>query len=597
MSSQAFVHKPLSSPRSFRVLELLPSLDFDSTVYCEIREESLDGQVEYEALSYVWGAPTPGFSISVENKTLAVTPNCLEALRYLRLGSRRRVLWIDAICIDQGKSDQGTSERSHQVQLMGEVYSQAQTVLVWFGASDSTTSRTFRRLKLIAMLMVLESRSRELRVFAQLLLKWLSLPMLGTNSDTSRPRYEAITSIIRNKWWRRAWTFQEQALAHRCMALHGRESINLGELMRSLFSGGLLSSRVYRMPEFHMSLLHRYLSDFSTKSAETDRSDQNSTARHILQEAFSLESTLPVDRIYALHALLVSICGLPLPEPDYNKALEDVFEETVWAWILSRQDLSIIQTAARPTKIQNLPSWVPAYHLGHEHFPSDIDGKVLLRPSISFQCFSWESNSHFCDEQYMGLAGVEKFPRTLRVKGRYIAKVTFSRGETRTDAKSGIQKCLDWCQHIHHLKARDPSGHGDALREMFETITFGSRYISGCPDGYDDNISAFRVWFAFLLGRFPWTGGLQTLIEWMQHPLTYMLHKAFCVLDNGMMAMANYWCEVGDEVFLLRGADCPFVLRREGDSYRLVGPAYVHRLYQAQPWRFDGDDVQDITLV
>lgn len=79
-ASQAFVHKPLSSPRPFRVLELLPSRDFDSTVSCEIREASLDDHVKYEALSYVWGAPTPGFAVSVGDKTLAVMPNCLEAL-------------------------------------------------------------------------------------------------------------------------------------------------------------------------------------------------------------------------------------------------------------------------------------------------------------------------------------------------------------------------------------------------------------------------------------------------------------------------------------------------------------------------------------
>lgn len=178
-ASQAFVHKPLSSPRSFRVLELLPSRDFDSTVSCEIREASLDDHVKYEALSYVWGAPTPGFAVSVGDKTLAVTPNCLEALRHLRPRHRRRALWVDAICIDQRKNDQGTRDRNHQVPLMGKVYSEARMVLVWFGAPGSTTSRAFRRLKLIGKLGMWGFRSDKFEPVAELLQKWIALTMLG----------------------------------------------------------------------------------------------------------------------------------------------------------------------------------------------------------------------------------------------------------------------------------------------------------------------------------------------------------------------------------------------------------------------------------
>ncbi|ROV91940.1 hypothetical protein VSDG_07599 [Cytospora chrysosperma] len=79
-------------------------------------------------------------------------------------------------------------------------------------------------------------------------------------------------------------------------------------------------------------------------------------AKTVLNGALFMDATLPVDHIYALYNMLV-MCGLPLPEPDYNKAFEVVYEETVWAWIQEWQDLSILQTAARPTHIQNLPSW------------------------------------------------------------------------------------------------------------------------------------------------------------------------------------------------------------------------------------------------
>jgi hypothetical protein len=53
---------------------------------------------EYQALSYCWG-DTP------------------------------QMIWVDAICIDQGDSD----ERYKQVHLMQSVYARANTVVVWLG--------------------------------------------------------------------------------------------------------------------------------------------------------------------------------------------------------------------------------------------------------------------------------------------------------------------------------------------------------------------------------------------------------------------------------------------------------------------------------
>lgn len=148
-TSAAFKHAPLQSPRSFRILSLLASKEFDSAVRCEIRECSLDDHVEYEALSYAWGDPAPGHTILVGGKALGVTPNCLEAMRCLRprRGRRGRAIWIDAVCIDQE-----SSEKNHQVKLMGEIYSKATKVLAWMGPSDATTARSIRRLKIMGLI-------------------------------------------------------------------------------------------------------------------------------------------------------------------------------------------------------------------------------------------------------------------------------------------------------------------------------------------------------------------------------------------------------------------------------------------------------------
>lgn len=72
-------------------------------IECEIFETYLH-QVEgvpYEALSYVWGTGQSEDWIWVDGCRFRVTENLYEVLVHLRRPGEDRVLWIDAICINQ----------------------------------------------------------------------------------------------------------------------------------------------------------------------------------------------------------------------------------------------------------------------------------------------------------------------------------------------------------------------------------------------------------------------------------------------------------------------------------------------------------------
>jgi hypothetical protein len=72
-----------------------------------------------------------------------VTANCIAAMRRLRHKKKRRILWIDAICIDQSSMD----ERNQQVELMGDVYSKARRVILWLGEESTFSDFTISFLK------------------------------------------------------------------------------------------------------------------------------------------------------------------------------------------------------------------------------------------------------------------------------------------------------------------------------------------------------------------------------------------------------------------------------------------------------------------
>lgn len=96
----------------------------------------------YEALSYTWGSlPTSPHTLSIaisdcDIATLDITPNLDLALRRLREdipANKSRLLWIDAVCINQ--SD--LVEKSTQIPKMAMIYNRAEGVSVWLGGDDA----------------------------------------------------------------------------------------------------------------------------------------------------------------------------------------------------------------------------------------------------------------------------------------------------------------------------------------------------------------------------------------------------------------------------------------------------------------------------
>ena len=50
----------------------------------------------------------------------------------------------------------------------------------------------------------------------------------------------------------------------------------------------------------------------------------------------------------------------------------------------------------------------------------------------------------------------------------------------------------------------------------------------------------------------------------------------FCKTETGRLGQVPYGTEAGDVLAIFLGSEVPFVLRKVGDAYRLLGPCYVH---------------------
>jgi hypothetical protein len=134
-ATQMFPYMALDSNlKEIRVLQVAPGAGLD-IITCTLKHISLLGdQIPcYETISYCWGL-TRNESIMQLNGSLISVPSSSEAaVRRMRLIDKPRVLWIDAICIDQSSQ----SEKSEQVALMSTVYTMGYQNLIYLGEDDT----------------------------------------------------------------------------------------------------------------------------------------------------------------------------------------------------------------------------------------------------------------------------------------------------------------------------------------------------------------------------------------------------------------------------------------------------------------------------
>lgn len=184
---QPFSYKPLDDSNEIRLLYMRSR---EGGVQCNISHVKFSENPEYEALSYEWGTADQNRPILIDNKEFWIRNNLHCALQHVQPSGRdaTRVLWIDAICINQDD----VKERNHQVTQMGNIYTRSWRVVAWLGLSNSLSSEA---IKLISSFdnLSLKRALKEIRTFTPL-------------------QIEAITSFCTRSYWSRLWIIQEIVL-------------------------------------------------------------------------------------------------------------------------------------------------------------------------------------------------------------------------------------------------------------------------------------------------------------------------------------------------------------------------------------------------
>lgn len=212
-----YQYQPLQNPKSLRFLRLQPGSKTAHDIICELIEvppEKLDEKlnekpISYEAVSWTWGTEKWTKSIRINKNDQAfsfdISPTLASALMALRLPADVRVLWIDAICIDQKNG----FEKNQQVPMMAEIYGKAKEVCIWLGDATEGDAGTKVALDFIKK---------------EVLMLW-EFDQLCENLEKSK-KWAALIGLMKRPWFSRRWVVQEIALANKGTLYCGSEKID-----------------------------------------------------------------------------------------------------------------------------------------------------------------------------------------------------------------------------------------------------------------------------------------------------------------------------------------------------------------------------------
>jgi hypothetical protein len=352
-------------------------------------------QYEYEALSYAWGMAISQSRVLVDGIDLRVTESLDQGLRRLRFKDRSRMLWIDALCINQ----RDITERSHQVQHMAKIYRTAKQVLIWLGEWPSRASCSNPdECQTLWMNMLREDSEEE----------WGS-----ESSITYHHIVRHFADIVALPWFSRLWVIQELALAGtEPIVLIGSLTVRWSDLADT--ADDILAFTWSKMPD-DIDLRDQFESDwFKIYGLDMMRSRSHSHKGlyWCLIISAQAKATNPRDNVYGL----LGLCDFQVSEPivpDYSKSLQHVLAEATVVSILEESAFPYLDIDVQPVGAFDRTHWSnPSWMI--DFTSSNIgDHNEVYNARLNIQEREDRRDSVYLSMDY----------RTLYAHGRYVGTV------------------------------------------------------------------------------------------------------------------------------------------------------------------------------
>jgi hypothetical protein len=553
--------------------------------------------------------------IQVDGEKFKTPGNAYHALRELRDPVEPRVLWIDAICIDQ----QNLEEKQQQILLMKDIYTRASRVVVWLAEPRAKSDLV------VSLLDELNAQHDQGTHTFQSLLA-IHRPRLGL------PEWIALRNFLDHPWWSRIWTLQEVVLASSIVVCFGKHTIPWERLLILAPTNSLLYETHEMFQVMGNESLH---SDFAKPlgcgaiaSIQWMRRGVQNGVRYslveLLGQCWERKATDPRDHIFGLFALASDIDELGFA-PIYSGSVLEALTNTVKKLLLSYQADMLFSRAGRGfdrcRRLPELPSYVPDWSS-----PFSIGGLAQFHPGYSQSLIDGQARvaALVSQSDEVGPLRMELFDLDVI---EAVGKPFNSQGDNVTT--EALLSFFEAAEDLVFNRAQEPypmatpSRPSISLFEAFWRSTVANSTINRdrVPDdlyyGYlshkcrlsrDCNKAPTSVFYD--LEHYERRSGndpdhtTAMMLTWWDTAYNLLYHRSFCVTRNGSIGIVPPDTLPGDLVCLLPGGLIPYLMRpksaQEPNVVELVGECYIHGIAAVEgeeELRSNGTEPRTVTLV
>lgn len=584
---QNYLYQPLPS-QCIRILDLHPG-PADAPLVCDIVVQYLGGK-PYQALSYVWGNPTPVALVKYMDEAnegvLGVGASLAKAMAAFRLPDTKRRIWVDALCINQEDVD----ERQSQVRMMGAVFGQAEQVLCWLGPFSDEKNGEARARRAISFLRRFNENPREYLRAAH---KHLHFGDDAADTDgVLLDSWLAIKELFDIEYFHRTWIIQEVGLARHARMYWGNHDVWVDWTEVAIFCRFMDDNGASIVN--HLGLKSWVANHINLVWSTDAEGKPVYTFVEVLHWARVHRATDPRDYIYSLLSHPSATAdGTLLAQPNYSISTGQAYTDLALNVIQRTNGLQILAFVdhhEEPGDV-NLPTWVPDWHALN-----------LVAPLRSPTHAATESNSFISvvkSEKGMILKCRGIFIDSLRAISGMMEPSELTVTTLNNEMKKKIPFLID---HIWNKTVVEPTLPLASTKEFIASLSLvlTGGYLNSSPSASGENQEQQQSDLAALILEYErirpedHPGGFLASLSSEDNMLirtmatkgsahqfvqdmtwTSMCRKIFRTA-KGSIGLGPRIMREDDLCVVLLGAVYPMVLRKSDNFFQLIGPALLY---------------------
>ncbi len=570
-STTSFNYKPLNGLGRIRLVLLEPSENKSARVECRLIHGWITSPLLYDALSYCWGNEVATRSILIDGSEFMIRDNLFSALRRLRLAKATRLIWIDAICINQTDID----ERNSQVSQMRLIYSNADNVIVWLGEDAEGAEVAIQFIPdLITMLEDNDLAQREERSL-KLLTGYECVTLLGM-----------LARLFMRPWWNRVWIVQEVSAATKPPILHCGSQTFSWKVLRQLLEA-IVKSRAYdlllqprNLPNTDQAVAALHVLQWTIKPLSAlvlIRNSMVDTRRNLsglLWLTGSFDASDPKDKVFALIGLTNPLFRVPI---DYKHGPDWVNLSTTIEILREDKDLRSLgwRNEVDESGKNQFPSWMNQFTK-----PASSQHMVSTRVShwTSATMYSADGNEDSVFKEGFLLQNNERVLVLEGIKFDQVSELGDDPYAPDTDGRKTLSSVFHQWKQISEAPSAHQIQNVEAQKSTFWRTLFRDRKLFEFRNEHFYEIHRPKRVGDDMSSLYPKNALEEQKLVTAFDEIGWHSQHRFFLSANGRTGLASLKARVGDLVCVLFGAEVPFLLRPLGEiNYQLIGEWYAHK--------------------